>query len=299
MPAMLPPIHVAAVVGINAVFAGAYIAGKFGVNHFPPFFFSALRFLLVFVVLLPFFRLRPVARADLKPFLLFCAGMGVGVYSTMYLALSLADGVTAILIGTQFSVPMAALLGMWILGDKINRITWFGIILAFIGVMVVGFDEAILGYGVAFSLILLSAFFYAYANVLSQQLGGAIKVLNLNAWMALVSVLPMFALSLVFEEGQWDTLASAGVGSWTALLYSAWVVSLVGHVGMFALLRRYPVAEVMPFYVLTPIFGVIGGLLFFSEEPSTKFYIGAVIALVGVWIVNKLGRRKRGVTEPE
>lgn len=290
---MLPPVHVAAVVGINAVFAGAYIAGKFGVNHFPPFFFSTLRFLLVFVVLLPFFRLTPVPRSHFKPFLLFCLSMGVAVYGTMYLALSMADGVTAILIGTQFSVPMAALLGMAILGDKINRTKWCGIVLAFTGVMVVGFDEAILGYGVAFSLILLSAFFYAYANVLSQQLAGAVNLLTLNAWMALVSVPPMLGLSLLFEEGQWAALAEAEAGSWAALLYSAWVVSLVGHVGMFALLRRYAVAQVMPFYVLTPIFGVIGGLLFFSETPSLKFYIGGAVALAGVWIVNQLGERQR------
>ena len=180
---MLRPVHLAALIGINAVFAGAYIAGKFGVDHFPPFFFSGLRFLLVFLALLPFFRMPRIARANRPAFLGFCASMGVGVYGAMYLGLSFADGVTAILIGTQFSVPMAALLGMWVLGERINKVTWFGIILAFAGVMIVGVDEALLGYGAAFSLILLSAFFYAYANVLSRQLGGVVQVLNLNAWM--------------------------------------------------------------------------------------------------------------------
>ena len=102
----------------------------------------------------------------------------------------------------------------------------------------------------------------------------------------------MLLLSLLFEGDHWQVLAAADASAWTALLYSAFVVSLVGHVGMFALLRLYPVAAVMPFYVLVPIFGVLGGLFFFSEEPSAKFYIGAVIALTGVWIVNKLGRRR-------
>ncbi|MCH9757519.1 MAG: EamA family transporter [Proteobacteria bacterium] len=293
---MLRPTHLVALIGINVIFAGAYIAGKFGVNHFPPLFFSGARFLLVFLALLPFFRWHPVPRTHLKPFLGFCFSMGIGVYASMYLALSLADGVSGILIGTQFSVPMAALLGMWWLKDKISQTTWLGIILAFVGVMIVGFDGAILGYGFAFSLIILSAFFYASANVLSQKLSGKVSVLNLNAWMALLSAPPMFLCSLLFEQQQWQALTTADSGDWAALLYSALVVTLVGHCGMFVLLRRYPVALIMPYYVLVPIFGVIGSIVMFSETPTLKFYLGAVIALSGVWVVNVIGKRRRLTT---
>lgn len=292
---MLRPLHLAALIGINAVFAGAYIAGKFGVNHFPPLFFSAVRFVLVFAVLLPFFRMPRLTPPQRVPFFGFCLSMGIGVYGAMYLALNAADGVSAVLIGTQFSVPMAALLGVWVLKDRIGKTTWVGIVLAFAGVMVVGFDEVLLGYGTAFALILLSAFFYAYANVLSKQLGGVVQVFNLNAWMALLAAPPMLLLSLLFERGQWESLFTADATAWSAMLYSAFVVSLVGHMGMFALLRIYPVALVMPFYVLMPIFGVLAGLWFFEEEPSWKFYGGAVVALLGVWLVNnsqlKVNRR--------
>lgn len=283
----LTPRHTAAIVGINAVFAGTYIAGKLGVNHFPPLFFSVLRFLLVFIALLPFFRLPRLSPQNRAPFFGFCLAMGLGVYSTMYLALAAADGVGAILIGTQFSVPMAALLGVWVLGDKINKVVWCGIVLAFVGVMIVGFDPAVLAYGGAFLLILLSAFFYAYANVLSQRLSGVVSVLNLNAWMALLAMPPMFAASLLFENGQWQALTTAGGGDWAVLLYSSLAVSLLGHGGMFALLRLYPVAIIMPFYVLMPIFGVLMSVVVFDELPTTQFYVGAIIALGGVWLVNR------------
>lgn len=293
---MIRPLHLAALVGINAIFAGSYIAGKIGVGHFEPLFFSAARFVLVFAALLPFFRLRPVPPAHRRTFFGFCFGMGIGVYSTMYLALAAADGVSAVLIGTQFSVPMAALLGMWLRGDRISKTTWIGIVTAFAGVMIVGFDGVILGYGLAFMFVMLSAFFYAYANVLSQQLGGIVSVLNLNAWMALLSIAPMLALSFVFEGNQLPSLLAAQPADWAALLYSALAVSLLGHGGMFAMLRLYPVAQVMPFYVLVPIFGVVGGLVFFSETPTLKFYAGALVALLGVWIVNTLGARRARAT---
>ena len=288
---MLSLPHLAALVIINLIFAGSYIAGKFGVNHFPPLFFTAARFLLVFITLLPFFRWR-LPTGHYKVFFGFCFCMGIGVYSTMYLALAAADGVSAILIGTQFSVPLAALFGTWFFGYKVSRTAWCGIILAFGGVMLVGFDEVILGYGYAFMLVLASASFYAAANLLSQRLGGIMDILNLNAWMSLLAVPPMLLASLLWEDNQLTLLASADAVTWSALIYSALAVSLIGHGGMFALLRFYPVAAVMPYYVLVPIFGVIGGLIFFNETPTVYFYVGAVIALGGVWIVNRTYARR-------
>ena len=287
---MIKPVHLAALIGINLIFSGAYIAGKAGVGHFPPLFFSAMRFLLVFLALLPFFRRPNIARGHRRHFWGFCLSMGLGVYGSMYLALAAADGVSGILIGTQFSVPMAALLSLWLLGDRITGAVWLGIVLAFIGVMIVGFDSAWVGEYLAFALILFSAFCYATANVISRRLSGAINVLNLNAWMALISTAPMFLLSLIFESGQWQALATADTTDWLVLLYSSLAVSLIGHVGMFTLLRRYPVSQIMPYYVLVPIFGVIGGILFFGETPTARFYLGAVIALSGVYIVNRRGK---------
>ena len=290
MFSVLRPVHLFGVIGVNFIFAGAYLAGKAGVGHFPPLFFSGLRFLLLFICLLPFFRLKPVSRSHFPVFIAFCLAMGVGVYATMYLALAMADGVSGILIGTQFTVPIATLLGVWLLGDKVSGKTWFGVWLAFAGVMIVGYDNTLLGYWQAFLLILLSAFFYALSNVLSRRLTAAVNLLTLNVWMALLGMPFMFISSALFEVGQWDSIISADYTAWGVLLYSALAVSIIAHIGMFSLLRRYPVSTIMPFYVLMPIFGVIGGIIFFDEQPSSAFYIGAVIALYGVWIVN---RRKR------
>lgn len=284
--------HLAAVVGINAIFGGAYIAGKAGVDHFPPLFFAALRFGLIAVLLLPFLRWNSVMTANIRGIAAFCLLMGAALYGTMYLALYLADGVAVILICTQFSVPAAAILGVWFLGERPQRRTWIGIWLAFAGVMAAGFDYAILGYWQATLLIIISAVFYAAANVISRGLRGVAGVINLNGWMALVSAPVMLGLSLALESGQWASLQSTDGAAASALLYSALAVTLVGHTGMFALLRLYPVSAVMPYYVLTPIFGIVGGVLIFGEELSMRFVICAVVALTGVYIVNRTAGRK-------
>ena len=283
----MPPRHIAAVVGINAIFSGVYLAGKVGVSHFPPLFFSALRFLILLAALAPFLRITPALRARWRDAAAFCFLMGPMTYAAIYLALDSADGVAAIFIGTQASTPIAVLLGRFWLGERTSARVWFGIWAAFAGVMAVGFDAALLGYPEAFALILISAATYAAANVVSRGLTGAAGVLNLNAWMALVSAPILLGLSFTLETGQMEALWTADTTGWLVLLYSALVVSLVGHVGMFALLRRHPISAVMPYYVLTPIFGVAGGVMLFGEELTGSFIAGAALALAGVFWVNR------------
>ena len=290
--AMLSVPAVFAVLGINAIFGGAYLFGKLGVEHFPPFLFAAMRFALVAVALAPFLRFNRALRAHWRPVLGFCLTMGIGVYGTMYWALYLADDASAVLIGTQFSTPAAVLLGALLLGERASRAVWGGIALTMAGVLLVGFDAAALGYPLAFALVLASALFYAYANVLSRGLReSGLGLLNLNALMALASAPPMLALSFAWGEPWRAPILAAGAAEWTTILYSALAVSLAGHVGLFRLLRHYPLSAVMPFYVFTPIFGVAGAILFLGESPTPRFAAGALLAIFGIVAINRFHRR--------
>ena len=133
----------------------------------------------VLLVLAPFLRFNNNIKQNWRAVLAFCLLMGVGVYSTMYWALYAAGGASAILIGTQLSTPFAVLLGAWLLGERASWVVWGGITLTMIGVLIVGFDTAVLGYPLAFALVLLSAIFYASANVVLRGLrkfgGGAFE----------------------------------------------------------------------------------------------------------------------------
>ncbi|MGI9305726.1 MAG: DMT family transporter [Gammaproteobacteria bacterium] len=282
-----------AVLGINVIFSGAYIFGKLGVEHFPPFLFAAFRFAIVAAVLAPFVRFDSAFRKHWRGVLGFCLTMGIGVYGTMYWALYLADGASAVLIGTQFSTPVAVLLGARFLGERASKEVWGGIALTLAGALVVGFDQAALGYPLAFALALLAAVCYAAANVISRGMRESkMGLLNLNALMAIISAAPMFFLSWLFGEPWRAPVSGAGTLEWTTVLYSAVVVSVVGHVGMFRLLRYYPLSAVMPLYVFTPIFGVAGAVLFLGESPTLRFAAGATLALLGIAVINHFHRRE-------
>jgi O-acetylserine/cysteine efflux transporter len=288
----MAPRDLVSVILIMAVFGSAYVVGKLGVDHFPPFAFAALRSAVLAAALIPLFRFQLPPRQSWPALAGFCLAMGTAVYATMYLALSLTGTVAPIIIGTQLSVPFAVLLGLLVLKEPVSRATWVAILAAFSGVVVIAFDPAMVGDLAALAAIAVSAFCYALATMFARALRG-VGAFAMNGWMAVSGVLPLGLLSLLFESGQWQAIATAGWPQWGVLLHSALVVSLIGHVWMFTLYRRYAVATVIPFYVLMPVFGVAMSQLIFTESPTWQTWVGGAIVLAATYAVNRITTRDR------
>jgi len=292
------PRHLLMVLGIMALFGSAYPVGKLAVGHFPPFAFATLRSMLLAIALLPLWRLA-LPRPDQRlPLLGFCLAMGVGVYATMYGALRLTSVVSPIVIGMQLSVPFAVLLGRFVLGERVRPLTWAAIVAAFCGVVMIGFDPALLNDLPALALTAVSSLCYAIATLFARSLRD-LSPFAMNGWMAVIAVPPLALLSLLLEEGQWPAIVSAGPLDWAVLAHASLAVSLLAHVGMFTLYRHYPVANVIPYYVLMPVFGILIGVPLFAEIPTPQTLTGGAIVLVSVWAVNRTTRAPSVTSAPE
>lgn len=290
--------HLVSIVLIMAVFGSAYPIGKLAVGHFPPFAFATLRSILLAVALLPFWRLARPTPAQRGPLIGFCLAMGVGVYATMYGSLSIASVVSPIVIGMQLSVPFAVLLGRFVLGERVRPLTWGAIVAAFCGVVMIGFDPALLEDLPALGVTAVSSMCYASATLFARSLRD-LSPFTMNGWMAVIAIPPLALLSLLFEQGQWQAIVTAGVIDWAVLAHAALAVSLLGHVAMFALYRLYPVASVIPYYVLMPVFGVVLSVALFQEIPTAQTVVGGIVVLIAVWVVSRSTRIPAASTAPE
>lgn len=280
------PRHLFSVIFIMALFGSAYPVGKLGVDHFPVFQFAAMRSVLLTLALLPLWRFALPDRARLLPLAGFCICMGTGVYASMYSALNQAQTISPIIIGTQLSVPFAVILGRLFLHERVRLITWAAIVAAFGGIVIIAFEPALLHDIPALLTIAVSALFYALATLFARSLR-AMPVFTMNGWMALSAIGPLALLSAAFESGQWQAVATAGALEWTVLIHSAIAISLLGHVWMFSLYRHYPVASVIPYYVLMPVFGIGFTLALFAEVPSLQTLAGGAVVVVATWAVNR------------
>ena len=104
-------------------------------------------------------------------------------------------------------------------------------------------------------------------------------------WLSLLTAPQLIAASLIFEPGAATALVEAGWAGYGAVLYMTFMVTIIGYGLWYFLIPRYDVNQTMPFTLLVPIFGVIGGLVFLDEPFSWRVVIGGAATLVGVGII--------------
>lgn len=285
----LPLRDLALVLVICIVWAGNFIAGAQGMQHFSPFLFMILRFGLVLVVLAPFLRLPP---RDQWPRLIgVCLAMGALHFTLMFWALGHSVDVSSVVIVQQTYIPMAVLLAMLLLRERVGWKTLAAVGVAFAGVLVVGFDPVVLGQTDVLLITLLSALFQALASIYQRGIRG-VGVFSFQAWSAVIALPLLVLASLATEQNQLEILRTAAWEHWASIAYSALLASIVGHGLFFFLVQRHPVSSVMPYLQLTPVLGVVFGVLVWGDRPGWRLLAGGVLVILGILFITLRARRR-------
>ncbi|MFB9886138.1 DMT family transporter [Balneatrix alpica] len=266
----------------NTAWAFNSVVGKWGVSHFDPLLFTALRFAAVLLLLFPWLRLAP---GQLLPVLRIALVLGVIHFSLVFIGLDKAGGVGAVAVISQLYVPFTTLLAWWWLREPLSWQRGLGTLLAFLGVMLIGLDPEVLSYWQALIYVTLAALAMAVATIMMKQLQG-VGVMTLQAWIGLVATPCLLLLSWLLEQDQWLKLSSASWQQWLLPLYSALGASLAGHAVVYYLLQRHPVNLVTPLLLLSPLLAVPMGVWLLEESFGWRFMLGAACTLLGVGLVH-------------
>ncbi len=272
------------------LYGSSYPVGKLGIDTIPPLLFTSLRLGLIFLAFLPFFRLRLPERHLLKPLLGFSLAMGIGTYATMYYALEQLSIVAPIIIGAQLSIPFGLMLSLVFLKEKISFKRWVLIFLSFIGIVIIAYDPRIINDIFGLLLVMIMAFFYALSNLMARILK-EVDTATLNGWHGLIAFIPVAALTLVIEGNPLNYLVPVNSLAVFTVLHTALVVSVFGHAGMFYLYKFYPISNVLPFYSLFPIFGLIFAFILFNEILSIHEIVGGFLILGSVFLIHKENKK--------
>lgn len=141
-PYSLPPRDLFLVLTICLVWAGNFIAASFGTQHFSPFIFMILRFTLLLLILFPFLRWPPPGQWP--RLIAVCLLIGGLHFTFMFKAFALAEDVSTVAIVQQTYIPMAVILAMLLMKERVGWKTLAATFLAFAGVVVIGFDPLVL-----------------------------------------------------------------------------------------------------------------------------------------------------------
>jgi O-acetylserine/cysteine efflux transporter len=250
------------------------------VGEIPPVAAAALRFAGIALVLLPLLRTIP---KQLGTVLLVGLSIGGLHFALLFLGLASAPASAVAIVG-QIGLPMVTVLSVIFLKEEVRARRMIGMTLAFVGVLVVLWKPGGFTLAAGLLFVVASAFVGSVGSILMKRME-PMPALQLQAWVGLISILPLVALSAVTETGQLEAIAAAPLWAWGALAFSIVVVSIFGHSVYYRLLKKYDVTLLAPLTLLTPIVAVATGVMALGEPVSWQLLAGGAITLVGVGLV--------------
>jgi O-acetylserine/cysteine efflux transporter len=257
-----------------------FVAIKVGVTEFPPLFFLALRFLVIALLLVPFVE-RPTHRQfrAIVAISVFLGGLNFGLF---YVGLGLGSGSMSA-VAYQLATPFTVLLAWPLLAERPSLTTSAGVVLAFVGVVVLAAGLGLSANALPLLLVVGAAFAFAVSNVLTKRYG-PFDPLMLMGWSSLLTVPQVMLMSLFLEHGQLASLITADEHGWLALAYTIFIGGIVGFGLWFWLIARCSMARVAPFGLLLPVFALISSVLFLGDRMTPKLIVGGLLAISGVAI---------------
>lgn len=273
----MKPADFASMVAVILLWGFNFPLAKLGLAEVPPLLFMALRFIIVAALLCPFVRLP---RDKIIGVMVLAVILGGLHFSLMFNGLARMDASTSALL-SQMSVPFAALLAALVYRERLGWRRTGGMVLAFIGVGLIGGEPRFGSDPVPLLLVLAAAFMWALANIQIRRIG-SVDGLALTAWLAGFSAPLLLLQSAALEHDQWHAVRDAGWRGWTGILYGAVAVAIVSYGLWYPLVRRYPVNVVMPFTLLAPVIAVAASALILGERLSWLTAVGGAATIIGV-----------------
>ena len=273
-------IQIVCAVMVPLLWGYQFVVIKVGIVEFPPLFFLGLRFLAMALLLVPFVK-KP-ARQELSPVAaisVFLGGLNFGLF---YVGLGLGSGSISA-VAYQLATPFTILLAWPLLAERPSLVTSSGVLLAFLGVVVLAAGPGLSANAIPILLVVGAALAFAVANVLTKR-HGPFDPLMLTGWSSLFTVPQVMLMSFVLEDGQLTSLVTADEHGWLALAYTVFIGGIVGFSLWFWLIARCTMGRVAPFGLLLPVFALISSVLFLDEHITPTLIVGALLAISGVAI---------------
>ena len=284
----------AALIVVYIVWGSTYLAIRFAVESMPPFLMAGVRFLIAGVILFVWRRLT----GDIRPLkiewrsaaivggLLLIGGNGNVVWAEQHVA----SGIAALIVGSA-PLWMVAIDAIRPGGKKANLQTWAGVIIGFIGILVLINPLAMLRNPqqvntLGILSLLLGAFLWALGSLYSRNATLPSSPLLGTGMEMLVGGVGLFILGTFTGEWAQVNLSTISARSIWGLLYLIIFGSLVGYSAYTWLLRNAPTPLVSTYAYVNPMVAILLGAIFAGETLTPRIVIAALIVVSSVALIN-------------
>ncbi|TVR74437.1 MAG: DMT family transporter [Spirochaetaceae bacterium] len=287
------------------LWGGALVAGRIVTVGLPPFTITWVRFLLVTLLLVPALRIREgrLPRPTRSDLLIIVALALSGVVVFNFLLFSGLRTVTAVRSAVIIALAPAvvALLLRVLLGERTGLRGSLGIGVAFLGAAVTITEgrpaQAVAG-GIAVGDLLLLGAVLAWA-VYTITARYAMRRLSALAVLTYASAIGTLLLTpVVIGEGALGAVLRQSPVAWIAMLYLSFGAAGFAYLWYYEGIHQVGPSGAAIFLNLEPAAALVLGALLLREALTPAVLAGAVLVLLGMYLVNtrrgRVSGRRRG-----
>ena len=266
---------------VPCVLGFGFVIAKPAMESFPPILLNGLRWSLSGILMFYFF---PFPKNFIKQMLII-SFIGCTVqYSLSFYGLKILDGASATLF-VQAEIPFGILIAYFLLGERVPLKNIIGLIIAFIGIVILSGNPNLEGKLIGVILILSGAFLWSLAQVFAKDVSEKIGGLALTAWLGIFSGPQCIIASYFIEGNTFDYIFKATSEAWIIVIYLAVGMNVIGYSCWYSVLSRNPVNNVMSVLLLFPITGLLTSIFVLNETPNSYAYFGGAIIISGVAMI--------------
>ncbi len=271
-----------------------FIASRIALNTVPIAYISGIRCTIASLLLAAYFfgvRKNPVPPLKeikimvINGLLMIAAANSVLIWALYYIPTSTASIVCA-------SLPF------WILGlnllfyktEKINRQVFIGLVVGFVGLLLIFYDGLFIspteGFGFGLFLAVLCNLSWALGMVLTKK-----HKVTANPFV--VATIQLFATGVimsiigVFTTTNYDFLSFSNAEGWLAILYLAFFGSIIGYVAYIYSLAHLPVTVVSLYTYINPLITIWLSWWILDEQIKMLTWVSVILILTSVYVVNR------------
>ena len=273
------------------LWAAAFAGIRLGLRSYGPGQVALLRFGTASIALAIFAlvtRMRLPDSRDLAVIAL--AGfLGITVYHVAlnYGEQTVQAGAAALLIST--SPVFTAMFSRRLLGERLNRWAWAGILIAFAGAVVIAFAQ---GGGVSVNadalLILVAAVATSLYFIVSKPPLRRYNALEFTTYAIWAGTIPLF----VFLPGLVEQIPHADPSSTIAVVLLGIFPGAISYVLWSYALSKMSASVLSAFLYFQPVNATIIAWLWLGEIPTLLTIVGGAVSLGGVALVNTKGAER-------
>lgn len=270
-----------------AFWASAFVGIRAGLHGYSPGGLALFRFLIasvcMFYIYIFFAERKHIPLKD-KIVMLMMGGAGIGIYNITlnYGEISVDSGVASFIISQ--SPIISTIIAITFLGETINFFGIVGMIISILGVTLISFGEMnVFNIHSGLVYIIIATIVGAFYSVLQKPYLNkyhSIDVVSYFIWGGSL-VLLIFTPELIHD------VSVAPLNATLATIYLGIFPATIAYVFWSYALARIPASRAVSFLYFMPVIATLIGWIWLNEIPIWSSLIGGVIAMAGVWIVNK------------